>query len=61
MLGPDLEPVTSSGEDQNTASGDEELLLPVCSGTLQDLLYDDRAIIIEIPSVVSLFTKEGKI
>jgi hypothetical protein len=37
MLGLDLEPVASPGEDQNTASSDEELLLPVCSGTLQDL------------------------
>ena len=37
MLGQNLEPVASSGEDQNTASSDEELLLPVCSGTLQDL------------------------
>jgi hypothetical protein len=41
MLGLDLEPVAaeaSAGEDQNTASSDEELLLPVCSGTLQELL-----------------------
>ena len=38
MLGRDLEPVASSGEDQNTASGDEGLLLPAGSGTLQDLL-----------------------
>jgi hypothetical protein len=38
MLGLDLESVASPGEDQNSASGDEELLLPVCSGTLQDLL-----------------------
>ena len=41
MLGLDLVPVTaeaSPGEDHNTASGDEELLLPACSGTLQDIL-----------------------
>jgi hypothetical protein len=38
MLGLDLEPVASPGKDQNMAFSDEELLLPVMLGNLQDLL-----------------------